>query len=119
MGMIRVGLAAGFLFGDDAILLAMDRDGITTFKSAVAEALSEGVSHLNADGVAHDFVVDAGASRVELGDGGVVWRFDRATAAEVVDHLSALASHDGPGHAYVDISAPVDTLVLSRDEYVR
>ncbi|KMO84136.1 hypothetical protein BST22_13790 [Mycolicibacterium chubuense] len=115
--MIRVGLAAGFLFGDDAILLAMDSEGITAFKNTVSDALREGASHLDGDGVAHDFVVDADASCVELSDGRVVWRFDRTTAGEVVDHLSALASHDHPGHSYVDITSPVDTLVLSRDEY--
>lgn len=26
-------------------------------------------------------------------------------------------AHDRPGHSYVDLTAPVDTLVLSRDEY--
>jgi hypothetical protein len=49
----------------------------------------------------------------------VVWRLDPAKADEVIGDLSVLENSGRPGHQYVDISKPTDTLVLSRDEYVR
>jgi hypothetical protein len=40
-------------------------------------------------------------------------------AAEIVEDLTVMSNNDRPGHNYVDISTPTNTLVLSRDEYVR
>jgi hypothetical protein len=48
----------------------------------------------------------------------VVWRFDTGKAGAIVDYLTALNDSHRPGHQYVDISEPTDTLVLSMDEYV-
>ncbi|KGI70635.1 hypothetical protein EU78_04600 [Mycolicibacterium rufum] len=110
-------MAEGFLFGDDVVLLTMDGDGVTALMDAVKKAVREGSSRLF-DGVVHVFVVEAGAAHVQLGGDGITWRFDRVKADEVIEHLSALNNLDRPGHSYVDISEPVDTLVLSRDEYV-
>jgi hypothetical protein len=64
------------------------------------------------------FVIQVGAADIELGEHRVVWRLDHAKAVEIVAHLTAMTSNDGPGHDYVDIVTPTNTLVLSRDEYV-
>jgi len=73
---------------------------------------------LEHDGVTHQFVLQAGAADIELGEHRVVWRLDHAKAVEIVAHLTAMSSNDGPGHHYVDIATPTNTLVLSSDEYV-
>jgi hypothetical protein len=46
-------------------------------------------------------------------------RLDHAKAVEIVEDLTVMSNNDRPGHSYVDISSPTNTLVLSRDEYVR
>jgi hypothetical protein len=118
MNTIRVLLAPEFR-GEDVVLLAMDGAGVTTFITALRDAEPRGTSELEHDGVTHQFVIQAGAADIELGDDRVVWRLDHAKAAEIVGDLTMMSSHDGPGHNYVDIATPTKTLVLSRDEYVR
>ena len=117
MNIIRVLLAPEFR-GEDVVLLAMDGAGVTTFMTALSDAEPRGSSELGHDGVTHQFVLQAGAADIELGEHRVVWRLDHAKAVEIVAHLTAMSSNDGPGHHYVDIATPTNTLVLSSDEYV-
>ncbi|MGE2734901.1 hypothetical protein [Mycolicibacterium vaccae] len=119
MSIIRIELANGFMFGDDVVLLAMDGDGVADFASALRSALQRGSSELEHSGLRHEFSIEAGQSAVELGAHRVVWRLDQAKASEVLDVLNVLGEHGRPGHQYVDISQPTDTLVLSRDEYIK
>jgi hypothetical protein len=46
-------------------------------------------------------------------------RLDHAKAVEIVEDLTVMSNNDRPGHSYIDISTPTNTLVLARDEYVR
>ncbi|MDT5245970.1 MAG: hypothetical protein QOD36_3346, partial [Mycobacterium sp.] len=39
--------------------------------------------------------------------------------SEIVEDLTVMSNNDRPGHSYIDISTPTNTLVLARDEYVR
>ena len=117
MNIIRVELAPEFR-GEDVVLLAMDGAGVTNFVTALSDAEQRGSSQLEHDGVTHQFVIQAGAADIELGDNRVVWRFDHAKAVEIVNELTAMGDDDRPGHNYVDIASPTKTLVLSRDEYV-
>jgi hypothetical protein len=119
MSIIRVDLAREFMFGDDVVLLAMDGAGVTTFAAALKDAAQQGHSRLEHSSVSHEFLIRTGESVVELDDVRVVWQFDPAKAGEVIDDLDALSGNQSPGHHYVDISKPTDTLVLSRDEYIR
>jgi hypothetical protein len=118
MNIIRVLLAPEFR-GEDVVLLAMDGAGVTTFMTALRDAEQRGSSELAHDGVIHRFVIQVGAAGIELGEDRVVWRLDHAKAAEILKGLTVMTSNDGPGHNYVDIATPTNTLVLSRDEYVR
>jgi hypothetical protein len=118
MNIIRVELLPDFMWGDDVVLLAMDGVGVATFTDALNDAVRLGSSQLEHDGVTHEFVLQAGAADVELGENRVVWRLDHAKAVEIVEDLTVMRDSDGPGHNYVDTSAPTNTLVLSRDEYV-
>ena len=119
MSIIRVELAPGFNLGDDVVLLAMDGDGVKDFAAALAAALEHGSGQLQRGGFDHHFLIRAGDSEVEVDGSRVVWRLDQAKASEVIADLDALLDGGRPGHQYVDISRPADTLVLSRDEYVR
>jgi hypothetical protein len=119
MSIIRVELLPDFMWGDDVVLLAMDGAGVATFADALNDAVRLGSSRLEHGGVMHEFVMQAGAADIEMGENCVVWRLDRTKAVEIVDDLTAIGDGDGPGHNYVDISTPTTTLVLSRDEYVR
>ena len=77
------------------------------------------MSQLEHDGITHQFVIQAGAADIELGENRIVWLLDHAKAVEIVEDLTVMSNNDRPGHNYVDISTPTNTLVLSRDEYVR
>jgi hypothetical protein len=118
MNIIRAELAPEFR-GEDVVLLAMDGAGVDTFITALIEAEQRGSSQLEHDGVTHQFVIQVGAADIEFGENRVVWRLDHAKAAEIVEDLTVMSNNDRPGHNYVDISTPTNTLVLSRDEYVR
>src|SRR5262245_1166812 len=118
MNIIRVELAPEFR-GEDVVLLAMDGAGVTTFVTALREAEQRGASQLKHDGVTHQFVIQEGAADIELGEDRVVWRLDHAKAVEIDEDLTLIGSNNRPGHNYVEISTPTNTLVLSRDEYVR
>lgn len=117
MTIIRVELAPEFE-GEDVVLLAMDGAGVTTFLTALRAAEQRGSAELEHDGVTHQFVIQTGAADIELGEHRVVWRLDHAKAVEIVGDLTAMSRNDVPGHDYVDIATPTNTLVLSRDEYV-
>jgi hypothetical protein len=118
MTVIRAELAHEFMFGDDVVLLAMDTSGVSIFLAAMTEAESQGSSRLRIDQMDHEFRIESGAADVDLDNDRVVWRLDHAKALEIIELLAAMGDHTGAGHHYVDISAPAQTLVLSRNEYV-
>jgi hypothetical protein len=118
MTIIRVEFAPDFR-GEDVVLLAMDGAGVVAFAAALKDAAEQGSSQLQHGGVTHEYLIQADAADIDLDDIRVVWRLDLAKAAEIIEDLDELSSGDRPGHHYVDISKPTETLVLSRDEYVR
>lgn len=120
MSVIRVHLVPEFHFGDDAVVLALDGDGVADVLAAINEAIRVGSSRLQSAGVTHEFRIESGFAAVELNPTHVLWRLDGAKADEIAGDLEALSGTDGPtaGHFYVDIATPAETLVISRDEYV-
>jgi hypothetical protein len=119
MSTIRVELASEFK-GETVVLLSMDKGGLDDFTATVAQVVqmahgSLQVMHVD---VTHVFVVEDGKAAVELKPRHVTWRFSPSKLAEVLEKLDAMNMSPGPCHHYVDISSPVDTLVLSCDEYV-
>ncbi len=120
MTVVRAELARQFYFGDDAVLLVMDTDGVTIFLSALVRAQEQGSSRLGGDGMVHEFHIEPDAADIELHNDRVVWRLDHAKATEIIELLTAMTqSTASAGHYYVDISTPVETLVLSRNEHVK
>lgn len=116
MSEIRVELAPEFK-GETVVLLAMDASGLDAFISAVAQAIQKGSGAPYASAT-HVFAIEDGRADVELQKGSTTWRFSPSKLAEVLEKLEAMKASPGPCHHYVDISSPVETLVLSRDEYV-
>jgi hypothetical protein len=116
MSEICVELAPEFK-GETVVLLTMDSDGLDAFRSALAKA-GQQPSQLIHAGTIHEFAIEDGNAEVELQAQHVTWRFTRSKLAEVIEKLDAMREAPGPCHHYVDISSPVGTLVLSRDEYV-
>jgi hypothetical protein len=90
MTVVRAELARQFYFGDDAVLLVMDTDGVTTFLSALVRAQQQGASRLEHVGTIHDFVIEPGAADIELDEDCVVWRLDHAKAAEIAELLTSM-----------------------------
>lgn len=115
---VRAELAREFMFGDDVVLLAMDGAGAAAFAAALNDALLHGESRFVQGAVVHEFLIQPGDSAIEFEDHRVLWRLTPDTAREIAEDLATLGSNGKPGHHYVDIAAPADTLVLSRDEYV-
>jgi hypothetical protein len=103
--------------GDPAILLNADRDGIRMFQISVSLAHDNGEATFEFDGITHHVVRQDGAADIELGLQTVVWRFDDANLAEMLDLMVPLVNGTRPGHQYVDLNGPVEVLVLSVDEY--
>jgi hypothetical protein len=118
MNVIRVELAREFMLGDDVVLLAMDTAGLDTFTTAINHAEEHGACRLDHGGLIHDFRLQDGVADIELHDDRVLWRLDRAKAVEIMQDLTVLRDSGRPGHHYVDIAEPMQTLVLSRDEHV-
>ncbi|WP_071289532.1 hypothetical protein [Mycolicibacterium llatzerense] len=123
MSVIRVNYLPEFHFGDDAVLLTLDRSGVDQFRAAVIRGARHGSATLEHDGVVHDVRIEAGAAHIELTTTHVVWRLDNAKATEISAGLAALRDESesgttGGGHFYVDMTGPAETLVVSRDEYV-
>jgi hypothetical protein len=104
--------------GDPAILLNTDQGGIRMFQSAVQQAHDNGEATFEFDGITHQVVREDGAADVDLGPRSVIWRFDDARLAEMLDLMVPLVNGNEPGHQYVDdLKSPVELLILSRDEY--
>ena len=105
--------------GTPAILANADRDGMRLFQSAVRSAHESGEATFEFNAVTHHVVRQHDAADIEFGPHTVVWRFDDAKLVEMLDLIPPLIDLPGPGHQYVDyIKSPVETLVLSVDEYV-
>jgi hypothetical protein len=118
MNAIHAGLVEGFYLDDDAVLLILNDGGTSTFLAVLTRAAQHGSAQLDLGDITYQFVIEAGAAHVEFGARTVVWRFDEAKAAEVIELLSAaVQSTHIAGHHYVDITAPADLLVLSYNEH--
>jgi hypothetical protein len=94
MTLVRAGLAEGFYFGEDAVLLAFDTDGVSTFLAGLTQAEQEGASRLGLDGTIHEFLIEGSASDIEFHDDDdtVVWRLGGAKAQEIIELLTDM--HD-------------------------
>jgi len=117
---IRINYLTEFHYGDDAILLTMDRAGVHALQASLREAAQGGNSRLENAGVVHEFRIEAGSADIELHPTHVTWRLDPTRAAVIIGHLATLGEGEHhPGHQYVDdLRAPAGVLILSRDEYV-
>lgn len=123
MSVIRLNLMSEFYFGDDAVLLAMDGSGVDELRGALSETARTGHVVRAYGGITHEFTMTTAAADIDLTANRVCWRLDPTKAAEIIDHLTVLSTpREGgntAGHFYVDLHAPAETLVVSRDEYVR
>lgn len=120
MSVIRVNYLTNFHYGDDVVLLTMDRAGVYEFQAALRDAAQSGDSRLEHAGVVHEFHIEPGAGDIELQPAHVVWRVDQARATEIIEDLAGLAEGEHRAcHQYVDdMLSPAEVLILSRDEYV-
>jgi hypothetical protein len=117
---VRVALLDAFHYGDDAVLVAMNKAGVNMLAQALREVLNHQVAHLKCDGRVHTFQLRANSNCIYLRDNTddqVLWRLDPVTAQEMTEMLTRMAGN-GLCHNYVDITAPAETLVLSLDEYL-
>ena len=104
--------------GVPALLAQADREGMRIFQSAVQSARRCGSAHFESNSVRHRVVRQDGAADIELGADAVVWRFDATKMDELLVLVAALIDCGTAGHHYVDdLRSPVETLVLSVDEY--
>jgi hypothetical protein len=100
------------------VLLILNNGGPSTFLTTFTRAAQQWSAQLDLGNTTYQFLIEAGAAHVEFGARTVVWRFDHAKAAEVIDMLTAAVQSTHPaGHHYVDITAPADLLALSYNEH--
>ena len=104
--------------GVPAILVNADRDGMRMFQSAVRSAHEDGAASFEFDAIKHCIVRQHGSADIELESQTVMWRFDDTRLVEILNLIEPLVDSEKPGHQYVDdLNSPVETLVLSVDEY--
>lgn len=121
LGIVRINYLTEFHYGDDAVLLTMDRTGVHDLRAMLRDAAQNGSSRLEHAGVIHEFNIEPGAADIELHPTYVTWRIDPTLAATIIEQLTSLmqGAHHRPCHQYVDnMHTPTDLLILSRDEYV-
>jgi hypothetical protein len=119
MTIFRVGYFPDFNWGDDAVLVGADRNGLRIFQSALRSAHEAGEATFELHGVRHRIVRQDNAADVELGSQTVVWRFDDTKLAEILDLLVPLVNIEKPAHQYFDdLDSPDATLIITVDEYV-
>jgi hypothetical protein len=119
MAIFHVGFFPDFLWGDDVVLVGADRDGMRIFQSAVRSAHADGTASFEFDAIQHHILRQDGAADIELGSLTVVWRFDDAKLAEMLNLIEPLVDIIKPAHNYFDdLNDPDATLILSVDEYV-
>ena len=120
MAVVRANFLPEFDFGDDAVLLTLDRPGVAAVLGALRTSIETGSSKTIIAGVVHDFAIIAHRAHIQLRRDQVTWQLDDAKVGEIASGLTVL--HDSGstrgGHIYVDIQHPAPTLVLSRDEYL-
>ena len=119
MAAIRVELMPEFK-GEDVVLVAVDGDGLDAVRSALVEVGQRGGHPLSVEIAGRRMVFDTrpGEARVDLGTPVPTWTFSRAKIDEIVDKLDAMRASPVPCHNTVDIDSPVETLFLSKDEYL-
>jgi hypothetical protein len=104
--------------GTPAILVNADRDGMRMFQSAVRSAHDDGAATFEFDAIKHYVMRQDGAADIELRSQTVAWRFDDAKLVELLNLIEPLVDIEKPAHNYLDdLNSPVETLVLSVDEY--
>jgi hypothetical protein len=90
MTVIRVNFLDDFDYGDDAVLLTMDGEGVDTLRATVVEAIRSGSSQLDHDGVTHIFQIESGAADIDLDPTRIVWHLDLSKAHELELDLEVL-----------------------------
>ncbi len=121
MGKVYVAIMPAFYMGDSVVLVAADRDGIGDLEQVLILASRKRgkPSVWNSGTQSHVFAIEVEGQSVELHGDSVVWRLSDEKVRELVGKLKSLRSkRSGPGHHYVDITGPVETLILSRDKYL-
>lgn len=122
MSVIRVNFVTDFYYGDPAVVVTLDGAGVDEMLAAVQSAVSKGSSVLEHEGVVQEFHLEPDAADIEMQPTRMVWRLDVAKATEIAEYLETLRTPDPrvthSGHQYVDMVTPIETLILSRDEYV-
>jgi hypothetical protein len=116
MAIFRIGFFAGYDDGYDAVLVGADRDGMRMLQSAARSARDNGSASFEFDTIKHHILRQGGAADIELGPQNVVWRFDDAALAEMLDLIEPLVDIIKPAHNYLDLNSPAETLILSVDE---
>ena len=105
-------------FGDPAILVSADREGMGMLQSAVRSAHERGTATFQCAGVSHRVQRQEGAADLQLSPRAVEWRFDDHRLTEILDLIEPLVDGARSGHQYVDdLHSPVETLVLSMNEH--
>jgi len=104
--------------GVPAILVNADRDGMRIFQSAVQSAHENGSATFEFDTISHHVLRQDAAADIELGPHTVTWRLDDSKLVELLGLMLCLINSDKAGHQYFDdLKSPVETLILSVDEY--
>ena len=120
MSVVRVKMIPEFYFGDDAVLLAADREGIDAFQRALSDAAAKKnmPSFVTFKEIRHEFNVTGTAARVEVQEKCVIWHLPDQKISDMLGKLAGLKDSPHPSHHYVDIDSPAETLILSVDEYL-
>ncbi len=118
MGQINFDLVEDFK-GEAVILLAFDTNGLSLIRNTLIQAKEDDAHTAKLTYSDNSLYVSLTEQKTEfsLYNKMVSWKLSWTRHTEVLEKLNTLYDSPEPCHHYVDIDGPVNTLVLSKDEY--
>jgi hypothetical protein len=115
---IRVELADQFR-GETVVLLTLNDMGAKMLRKTLEQAKKQPRWPVTLKYLEGNLIISViqGQSTFEFTDNLVYWRLPIRKISEINTKLDSLISSSSPSHHYVDIAAPVGTLVISKNEY--
>jgi hypothetical protein len=119
MTIVYIEKLSGFR-GDDVVLMSFDRKGLAVFSDLFRLSLpSEFIPEHPSSIKKIIFEISTQSNEIKFENEVIRFRITQSKKSEILQKLIEMRSTSVPCHDYIDIDKPVDTLVLSVDEYIK
>jgi hypothetical protein len=117
MSIFKVSIENQFKGEDKIILLTVDDEGCDILLKSIKEIieLNKNISML-LDGINYEFII-GNRDEVYIDNESIKFILSKENIIDFYEKINQLAIASHPGHQYIDLSHPVDTLMVSKNEY--